>query len=176
MSAETAKSTSAKHSRSRIIIAVLVVVIVALLAFIFFSMNGSSGGVSSGGKRSLAETSNGEIATPVGTLNFPSELAEKVWLEETSAGGIYCAKFYTNAGSDKVLLFELSVGEGGEGYLLGSAPDADGTMQPVSLNISTIEAKSSWSDEDKDEINLLQGCVNDLIEQIGALDGYQGNA
>ena len=81
--------------------------------------------------------------------------------------------FYGTANGEDVLLFELSVGTKEGGYQLGSAPDADGNMQPVWLNIKEIEAKPEWSAEDTTRINTLQECVNDLIDQLNHMDGFQ---
>ena len=38
-----------------------------------------------------------------------------------------------------MLLFEIAIGAAEGGYQLGSAPDADGNMQSVWLNISEIK-------------------------------------
>ena len=88
-------------------------------------------------------------------------------------GDLYSEKFYGSVGKDEVLLFELSVGTGGVGYRLGSAPDENGTMQELWLNIGVIEPESSWTEDQVSQINSMQGCVNDLIEQLRALDGFR---
>ena len=108
-------------------------------------------------------------------LTFPAEWANSVWAEDTSSGSQYSAKFYGSVGNDKVLLFELSVGANGTGYQIGNAPDEEGALQAVWLNISEIRSKESWTEDQVSQINVMQGCVNDLIEQVRALDGFQEN-
>ena len=122
-----------------------------------------------------AATEAGEksLTTPVGTLTIPRGLADAVELADTSKGGQYAVSFYGTVGADRVLLFELSVGADGSGYTLGSVPDANGNRKTVSLNISEIEKKPNWSEDAYAQINELQSYVNDLIEQINQLDGFQ---
>lgn len=163
-----------ERGKKKWIIAAAVIVAAVLAIVLIFALNGS--GKDDGipmGKRSVAEASDGEIKTPVGTLTFPTEWADRVWTEDASSEDRYAEKFYGSAGKDEVLLFELSVGVDGVGYRLGSAPDENGAMQEVWLNISGIEPKSSWTEQQVSQINIMQGCVNDLIEQIRALDGFR---
>ena len=72
-----------------------------------------------------------------------------------------------------MLLFEIAIGAAEGGYQLGSAPDADGNMQPVWLNIKEIEAEPEWSEADTTRISTLQECVNELIYQLQQVDGFQ---
>ena len=72
-----------------------------------------------------------------------------------------------------MFLFEFAVGSDGAGFELGTAPDANGDAQQIWLNISEIQADSSWSAAETDEINTIQSCVNDLIEQVYELDGFR---
>ena len=155
-----------KSGKKKWLIVAAVIVIAALAVVLIFALNGSGrdDGVPMG-KSSVAETANGEIVTPVGTLTFRTE--------DASSGDLYSEKFYGSVGKDEVLLFELSVGTGGVGYRLGSAPDENGTMQELWLNIGVIEPESSWTEDQVYQINSMQGCVNDLIEQLRALDGFR---
>lgn len=114
-----------------------------------------------------------EIETPVGTLTFPEEWAGEVQTKDTSTDGQYAVSFYGTVNGEEVLLFELSVGAKEGSYQLGSAPDANGNMLPVWLNISEIEAKPDWSEEDTTRINTAQECVNELIDQLNQMDGFQ---
>lgn len=114
-----------------------------------------------------------DIETPVGTLTFPEEWAGDVQTKDTSADGTYAMSFYGTVNGADVLLFEIAIGAAEGGYQLGSAPDADGNMQSVWLNISEIETKPEWSAEDTTRINTLQECVNDLIDQLNHMDGFQ---
>lgn len=114
-----------------------------------------------------------EIETPVGTLIFPEAWAGAVQMKDTSADGQYAVSFYGTVGGEDVLLFELSVGAKEGDYQLGSAPDAAGDMQSVWLNIKEIEAKPEWSAEETTQINTMQECVNDLIDQLNQMDGFR---
>ena len=46
-------------------------------------------------------------------------------------------------------------------------------MQELWLNIGVIEPESSWTEDQVSQINSMQSCVNDLIEQLRALDGFR---
>ncbi len=114
--------------------------------------------------------SKGEIVTPVGTLTFPEEWVDSVNIERLQ-GDQYAVRVSGTVAGEAVTLFELSVG-GGTGYLLGEAPDEAGKSQPIWVNISEIQPKQSWSEEEIRQINLLQSCVNDLMDQIYNLSGF----
>ena len=114
-----------------------------------------------------------EIETPVGTLLFPEAWAGDVKTKDTSADGQYAVSFYGTVNGEEVLLFELSVGTKEGSYQLGSAPDAEGNMLPVWLNIREIEAGADWSEKDTARINTDQECVNELIDQFNQMDGFQ---
>ena len=101
------------------------------------------------------------------------EWAGDVQTKDTSADGTYAMSFYGTVNGADVLLFEIAIGAAEGGYQLGSAPDADGNMQSVWLNISEIKAEPEWSEADTARINTLQECVNDLIYQLQQLDGFQ---
>ena len=165
-----------KRGKKKWMLAAAVVAVAVLAAVLIFTLHG--GGKDNDipmGKESVAERASGEIQTPVGVLTFPAEWADRVWTEDASSGDQYTEKFYGSVGNDKVLLFELSVGANGIGYQIGNAPDEEGALQAVWLNISEIEPKSAWTEQQISQVNLMQGCVNDLIEQIRALDGFQEN-
>lgn len=114
-----------------------------------------------------------ELETPVGTLTFPEEWAGDVQTKDTSADGAYAMSFYGTVNGADVLLFEIAIGAAEGGYQLGSAPDADGNMQSVWLNISEIKAEPEWSEADTARISTLQECVNELIYQLQQVDGFQ---
>ena len=63
-----------KSGKKKWLIVAAVIVIAALAVVLIFALNGSGrdDGVPMG-KSSVAETANGEIVTPVGTLTFPTE-------------------------------------------------------------------------------------------------------
>lgn len=165
------RKNSANGLKTAAIIIILVAV-VGIAAILIFVAGGINGGGQNSAYGSSAEANN-EIVTPVGKLTYPEEWAESVKVEEKTSGGTYSAKFVGSVGKDKVVLFEVVVGENGSGYQIGTLPDDEGNAQRVWINISTIEAKSSWSEEDISNINLMQSCVNDIIEQINSIDGFK---
>lgn len=122
----------------------------------------------------LADT-EGKFQTPVGELVFPAEWADAVRLEENK-GDPYSAAFYTKTEEQELLLFRLYVGEKGTGYELGAAPDTANRLCPVWLDISAVEDDPERSEEETRRLNTIQSCVNDLIDQIYALPGYQDPA
>lgn len=165
--------TGAKPSRKRwLLLSISVCLVAAGVGLGVAISKGAGTGNGQAGKPDF----DGKIETPVGTLLFPEERAKDVFVKDVSKGGKYAVSLYGTVETEDVLLFTLSVGEGGESYELGSAPGTDGTQQAVFLDISPIAAKSDWSQEDADRITLLQSCVNDLIEQINQMDGFQGPA
>ena len=173
---EQGSTPKRKRGRKRWLIPAVIIFLIALFAVLFFVLrqNNTDAGIPVG-KASVAEATNGELKTPVGTLVFPEAWADRIWTEDTSSGSQYSEQFYGNVGKDKVVLFELSIGPDGTGYQLGYAPDENGTLQEIWLNIHEIESKNSWTEKQISQINVMQGCVNDLIEQIRTLDGFQEN-
>ena len=116
-----------------------------------------------------------KLSTPIGEIKLPQELANSCRLQDTSEDGRYSASFYKTVGTEEILLFELIIGENGNGYTLGSAPNASGEQAAVWLNIHEIEKKADWTNEEYSSLNKLQSYVNDLIEQITSLAGFQGS-
>ena len=68
-----------KSGKKKWLIVAAVIVIAALAVVLIFALNGSGrdDGVPMG-KSSVAETANGEIVTPVGTLTFPRPVFRKI--------------------------------------------------------------------------------------------------
>lgn len=119
------------------------------------------------------DASTAAISTPIGNFTLPAEVMQNMEIEETSEGDVYRAGFYGSVGDSRILLFELIVG-GDEGrYLLGSAPDKHRKKCKVWLNIGEIKADPSWSDEDVEQLNLMQSCVNDIIDQLNNMKGFE---
>ncbi len=112
------------------------------------------------------------VKTPVGELAFPGEFSDQVRMEEASSDTYHLVRFYGEAAGNPVILFELAFG-GDEGvYAVGTAPDASGNQVPIWLNVQALERGDDWTDEETEQMNLLQSCVNDLLEQINTLDGF----
>ena len=121
-------------------------------------------------------SADAKLSTPVGDLVLPQELAAVCRIEDVSADGQYAVRVSVPVGTDDVLLFVLSVGENGSGYALGSAPDASGAQTAIWLDIHEIPKDAAWTADEYAHINALQSFVNDLIEQINHLEGFQGGA
>lgn len=119
------------------------------------------------------DTSLAAISTPVGNFTLPAEVLQQIDIEEKTDYDCYHAGFYGSVGDKRVLLFELTVGNSEGDYLLGSAPDKHGKMCVIRLNISEIDADPSWSDGDIEQLNLMQSCVNDIIDQLNNLEGFE---
>ena len=163
-----------KHT-ARWILIIVSVAVIAAVALIFVLKNGHKDLPQQTGNTVSEEDEGGsKITTPVGDLTIPKELTESAQMEDTSKDGQYAVSFYGMVGTDKVLLFEISVGTDGEGYKLGSATGTDGNENNIWLNISEIERKSTWSDDGFARLNELQSYVNELIDQISQLDGFHG--
>lgn len=121
-------------------------------------------------------SADAKLSTPVGDLVLPQELAAVCRIADVSADGQYAVRVSAPVGADDVLLFVLSVGENGSGYALGSAPDASGAQTAIWLDIHEIPKDAAWTADEYAHINALQSFVNDLIEQINHLEGFQGGA
>ncbi len=123
------------------------------------------------GSRSAPVTAGSGLDTPIGKLDLPEEWADEVYVKEASSDGVYTVKASAKVEKEEVLLFTLTIGEKGEGYSLGAAPDAQGTRHGVFLDISAIEG--AWSQEENARITNLQSGVNHLIEQINGIEGFE---
>jgi hypothetical protein len=119
-----------------------------------------------------ADPFDGRIETPVGTLIFPEEYISRVTVERSEMDGSFVQAFYSFVDEKKVMLFKLSVCDVAQGYPLGYAPDSEGRMQNIWLEIEGIENDPEWTEEQTKEVELVQSCVNDLIEQIRGLKGF----
>lgn len=168
--------TPRKRRRRSPLPVILILLVVALAVVLVVVLTRGHGKASTDPGTAASGTSTCEITTPVGQLRFPSELAQYVEAEESTSGAQYTAVFYGTVGKDRVLLFAVSVGPDGTGYQLGSAPDQSGTRQQIWLDITPLEADSAWTSEQTDLANTLQSCVNDLIEQLYAVKGFQEDA
>lgn len=173
-------SRTAKKKNLRIVVLAVVLIAAAVAVAVFVINSGKS--VDLPHQTESSQTSvkdetkmpvKGEITTPVGKLVYPEEWIDYVQIEDSSSDKGYSACFYATAGEEKVVLFKMYIGSGNSGYLIGSAPDADGNMQEIRFDIKELEAAPSWTDEDTDRLNLMQSCVNDLIDQLHQLEGFR---
>jgi len=113
------------------------------------------------------------LETPVGDLEYPSEYAASTRLESKEEDGLYSYTLYGATGSHEALLFTVYVGERGEGRLFGFAPDSQGTQQAIYIQIREFQGDDTWSQEELELVWQMQQHVNDLIDQIYELPGFQ---
>ena len=156
-----------------IIIAVLIVALIASVCFLLKTHGNSKGNDQTSAVTEEDVLKGDPLETPAGELIIPESWSDYVEIEDNSADGDYKKSFYITEGGKKVLLYELIMGENGDGYELGSVPDKNGEQTKVWLNISVIEKDESWSDEEYNEVNTIQSGVNELIDQFYQMDGFQ---
>lgn len=157
-----------KNSKSKKIIiiigAVLLIAVVIASAFLIKSHNDS---LHTNGTEDFV------ISTPVGDLKYPGELSENVKLKVNSDKNPYSATLYGIAGKAEAELFTINVGDDGQGYLFGTVPDENGNTVEIRININGIPQLDGCSEEDIQQLYSMQDRVNDIIEQIYALDGFE---
>ncbi len=162
------------NNKSKLII--IAVLLVALIAGVFFLVktHGNPDVNDQPAAEAEDDVLKGDpLETPAGELIIPEAWSDYVETEDTSADGGYSKSFYMTVGGKKVLLYELIMGENGNGYELGSVPDKDGGRTKVWLNINVIDKDESWSDDEYEEVNTIQSGVNELIDQIYQMDGFR---
>ncbi|MBR6408226.1 MAG: hypothetical protein IKI42_01540 [Clostridia bacterium] len=114
-----------------------------------------------------------EVQTPIGKLIFPQEMSANVRVQEINEPEHYGVGFFGKVGEDEVFLFAIHICDDERGYHIGSVPDEQGTVRQIWAEISGIETGEGWSEDETKRINLQQSCVNDLMEQIRQLDGFE---
>jgi len=177
MEEQTKQQPAVKKSKGllwKLIMAVAAVAVVVLIVVVQGRANAPAADPSDQPQTGTLADTEGRFQTPVGELTFPIEWADQVTLQANQDDGAYTGAFYGKVGTQQVLLFRLLIGGQGTGYELGSAPNGQNQLQSVWLDISQIEADPAWTEEQTKEINTVQACVNDLIDQINELPGFQG--
>ena len=173
---EQREKTSRKIT-SRQVLIIGLIVLLAIAAVLFFTLkNGQTDDDPAYSDKEAvnAEENAVKISTPVGDLAIPHELADSAKIEDVSENGQYVLRFFEKVSADQVLLFEISFGTDENGYKLGNALDSEGNEENIWLNISAIEKKADWSEDEFAKINNLQSYVNDIIDQINQLESFQG--
>ena len=113
------------------------------------------------------------LHTPVGTLEYAREFAANARLETQEEDGLYSYTLYGATGKHEALLFTVYVGERGDGRLFGFAPDSQGVMQAIYIHIQEFTGDETWTQQDLELVWQMQQRVNDLIDQIYELPGFQ---
>lgn len=113
------------------------------------------------------------LSTPIGTLEYPAPFAANTRLESKQEDGLFSYTLYGATGTHEAPLFTVYVGERGDGRLFGYAPDSQGVMQAIYVQIQDFQGDETWTQEELELIWQMQQHVNDLIDQIYELPGFQ---
>ena len=160
-------------TKKLILVLILLAALIAAVVFIVKTHGGTPAASQQQEAGEEEELKGDPLDTPMGELIIPEAWSDQVEIEDTSADDTYSKSFYKTVGDQKVLLYELIIGENGAGYELGSVPDKNGDRQKVWLNINVIDRDESWSDDEYNEINTIQSGVNELIDQIYQMKGFE---
>lgn len=170
-----------KNSKSeKIIILVIAVVLLAAVTAAGFLIQSHSSTPNNSSSESLQAQDNSDsaedfmISTPVGDLKYPAQWSRNVKLKVTSEKNPYSAELYGVVGKTEIQLFTIHIGKDGQGYLFGTAPDENGDMAEIRIDVKEISRPDSCSDEEMQQLYAMQDRVNDIIEQIYLLDGFEG--
>ncbi len=113
------------------------------------------------------------VSTPVGSIDCPASWGDDVQIIDDTTNGSGSIRFVTSVGGSQVELFSLDFGSADGEYVLGTAPDASGAPVAIALSIAQIDRRSNWSDEDAKKVSGLQDGVNELLDQIYQLSGFE---
>jgi hypothetical protein len=116
------------------------------------------------------------ISTPVGDLECPANWGDDVQIADNVSSDEGSIDFYGSVNNKQVKLFSLWFGSGTQGHVLGTAPDSSGAPVTISLDISEVEKEGDWTDDDASRMNDLQEGVNDLLDQIYRLNGFESSS
>lgn len=159
------KEKNSKSKKTIIIIGTLLL-IAAVIASAFFIK-------SHYGSTDAGNTEDFVISTPVGDLKYPAEWSENVKLKVNSDISPYSATLYGIAGKAETELFTINIGKNSQGYLFGTALDKDGNTVEIRMNVNAIPQLDGCSEEEMQQLYSMQDRVNDIIEQIYALDSFE---
>lgn len=156
-------------------VAVLLIVVFAISHIGSRKSSQKESGVTASENESITSSAEAsvQIETPVGSLSLPADWSDSVEVKSNLSSGTGSIDFYGKAGEESVKLFSLDFGDEQNGYLIGQVPGTDGNLISVYLDISTLTKKDSWTDQDLKTLNDLQSGVNDLLDQIHNMKGYQ---
>lgn len=113
------------------------------------------------------------IETPYGTLYYPGIWEDSMRSETKEESGSYQVVFYGCVGEREEWLYTVWFGEAGENAFTVGAVEADGQMIAVSMEMSDFIPDESWSVEEADQICAMQESLNDMIEKIRELPGFE---
>lgn len=156
--------------KTKIILAVCIIagiIAIGLLVRGIISNNGSNDAGATGDDSAM------KVETPVAELSLDTNL-DSVSIDKDDSEEANKESFYLDFKGEKILLYTFTFGEKGEGYLVGSAPDKKGNKVNIWLDINPIEKKDGWTDDEFNEINSIQGNVNEILDQIQSLKGFEG--
>ena len=114
-----------------------------------------------------------KLITPLGELEFPGELAGRIRVEYPDEGELFVAHVFGSVGQQEAYLFTVFMGQTDIGYYFGKAPNAEGQMLDIRIEIEDFESDGTWSENGVEEVRGMQSRVNDLIAQIYELPGFE---
>lgn len=114
-----------------------------------------------------------KLITPLGELEFPGELAGRIRVEYPKEGDLFVAHVFGSVGQQEAYLFTVFMGQTDIGYYFGKAPNASGEMLEIRIEIEDFQSDGTWSENGVEEVRSMQSRVNDLIEQLYELPGFE---
>lgn len=113
--------------------------------------------------------------TPYLTLYYPEFWSENIQIEEAKNGDNYELRFWIQVNDKQATLFKLCFGSSNDGYKLGQMRDTNGNTVNVYSIIDPVEEGEEWTSEEVQNINTLQGCVNEILVQVQASTNFASN-
>lgn len=163
-----------KKKKFKIIIALLAFVVVVIAISSIYKAVDTPNKEASLATEENKDNQDKTFETPIGTLVWPKEWGSSVTLDKNISGDSGTIDFYGSIANQKVKLFSLEFNNSENGYLLGSF-NKNGKLITVNLNIQEITKQESWSDDDLQKVENQQYGVNDLIDQINHIEGFNSN-
>lgn len=172
---ENNKSENKKPTKKILIITLCAVLCISAAVFGIGKLISNNSGLSKGVITDSGEDGGITLSTPVGDFVCTSDWSSNIKIKVVSEKEPYAATFYGKLKSAEAPLFTVYIGENGEGYLFGTAPDKSGTVSELKIDIHELPEDGKFSDSDKEMFLSLQERVNDIIDQFNSLDGFSRN-
>jgi len=113
------------------------------------------------------------LETPVGRLKFPGKWKNSVYADENVSKGIYKAEVFGETGSGDALLFTVYVNSGRVDSRIGFVPSEDDETMYLDICVEIASPPmKGWSAVDQTLVHTMQEAVNDLMDQIRDMDGF----
>lgn len=169
------KKENLKNGKYLIIGIIAIIAIIIIAAFLIKGIGGKN--VGNSGEQELIDGEEVieciDIDTPYATLKFPKEWSDKIRIETIEAD-VYTVKFYGIVkGKDEIHLTDIIFG-GTEGYTVGYL-SIEGTNEPLAVNIIYYDSEfdDTWTEDEKFEIQEMQGVVEYVMDKLIEMDGFE---